>query len=75
MLVIINNRLLPVIMLEMMRGRITSLSILIRSSPGKPKYCLSRCESAAYSLTNKPSPIPVKRTCDKHIHGELLNEG
>lgn len=66
--VAINTRLLPVIMLEMMRGKITSFNILIRSSPGKPKYFLSRWESVAYSLTNTPSPIPVKRICDAHTH-------
>lgn len=49
---------LPVIMLDMMSGRMTSLSILIRTSPGKPKYCLSRLDRDAYSLTTRPKLIP-----------------
>ena len=52
---------LPVIMLEMMSGRMTSFSILMRISPGKPKYCLSRWERDAYSLTTTPKLIPDQK--------------
>lgn len=48
----------PVIMLEIMSGRMMSFNIRIRISPGKPKYCLSRWERDAYSLTTMPRPIP-----------------
>lgn len=51
---------LPVIMLDMMRGRMTSFSIRIRISPGKPKYCLWRGEREAYSLTTTPKLIPER---------------
>ncbi len=51
---------LPVIMLEMMSGRMTSFSIRMRISPGKPKYCLWRWERDAYSLTTTPKLIPER---------------
>lgn len=49
---------LPVIMLEMMSGRMTSFSIRMRISPGKPKYTVLRLDRDAYSLTRMPTPIP-----------------
>lgn len=51
---------LPVIMLEMMSGRMTSFSIRMRISPGKPKYSLSSWDRDAYSLTTTPKPIPER---------------
>lgn len=54
-------------MLEMMSGRMTSFNIRIRISPGKPKYCLSREERDAYSLTNTPKPIPERSRGNKQI--------
>lgn len=54
----------PVIMLETMSGRITSWSIRIRISPGKPKYCLSRLDRLAYSLTAIPKQAPGRERED-----------
>lgn len=59
---------LPVIMLEIISGRMTSFSIRIRISPGKPKYCLSRLERDAYSLTKTPKLIPGRKKELNHIN-------
>lgn len=50
---------IPVIMLETMSGRMTSFSIRMRISPGKPKYCLSRLDRLAYSRTAVPKQTPA----------------
>lgn len=52
------------IMLETMSGRITSWSSRIRISPGKPKYCLSRLDRSAYSLTAIPKQAPGRERED-----------
>lgn len=66
---------LPVIMLEMMSGRMMSFSIRMRMSPGKPKYSLSRWDRDANSLTRTPKPIPERFTSEKPDQKEFLVSG
>lgn len=51
---------IPVIILDMINGRMMSLSILISTSPGKEKQNLSKLESLPYSRTSMPTPIPKR---------------
>lgn len=62
---------LPVIMLEMMSGRMRSFSMRMRISPGKPKYCLWRWDRDAYSLVTRPKPIPEKSEGRSQIKSRL----